>query len=43
VASESLYSPHTGVHNFNYPNPICTAAITVEDAEMFGRMSERKW
>jgi carboxypeptidase Q len=43
VASESIYSPHTGSHVFDYPDPICTAAITVEDSEMFDIMADRGW
>ena len=39
VASQSIYSVHAGVQ-FSTKIPI--AAITVEDAEMFWRMQQRK-
>ena len=39
VASFSIYSPHAGAQ-FNKDIPI--AAISIEDAEMFQRMQDRK-
>ena len=43
IASESIYSPHTGYMEYDpqYPK-IPAAAITVEDAEMFQRMQDRR-
>ncbi|XP_071097639.1 carboxypeptidase Q-like [Haliotis cracherodii] len=42
VASFSIYSPHTGIQEYNdNVTKIPTACITVEDAEMMYRMSQR--
>ncbi|XP_013209563.1 carboxypeptidase Q [Microtus ochrogaster] len=42
VASFSIYSPHTGVQEYQDGVPkIPTACITVEDAEMMSRMASR--
>lgn len=42
VASFSIYSPHTGVQEYEDGVPkIPTACITVEDAEMISRMASR--
>lgn len=42
VASFSIYSPHTGIQEYQNGVPqIPTACITVEDAEMMSRMASR--
>ncbi|XP_008062614.1 carboxypeptidase Q [Carlito syrichta] len=42
VASFSIYSPHTGIQEYQDAVPrIPTACITVEDAEMLSRMASR--
>ncbi|XP_062935707.1 carboxypeptidase Q isoform X2 [Cynocephalus volans] len=42
VASFSIYSPHTGIQEYQEGVPkIPTACITVEDAEMMSRMASR--
>uniref|UniRef100_A0A4W2HE87 Carboxypeptidase Q n=1 Tax=Bos indicus x Bos taurus TaxID=30522 RepID=A0A4W2HE87_BOBOX len=42
VASFSIYSPHTGIQEYQKGVPkIPTACITVEDAEMMSRMASR--
>uniref|UniRef100_A0A2K5K8V4 Carboxypeptidase Q n=2 Tax=Colobinae TaxID=9569 RepID=A0A2K5K8V4_COLAP len=42
VASLSIYSPHTGIQEYQDGVPeIPTACITVEDAEMMSRMASR--
>ncbi|XP_006859260.1 PREDICTED: carboxypeptidase Q [Chrysochloris asiatica] len=42
VASSSIYSPHTGLQEYQDGVPkIPTACITVEDAEMMSRMASR--
>lgn len=42
VTPDSVASPHTGVQHYDprYPK-IPVAAITTEDADMLGRMSDR--
>ena len=42
VTPQSIYSPHTGIQEYNNDYPkIPTACITVEDAEMLDRMQAR--
>jgi len=44
VTGRSIYSPHTGVQNYNLtmsPNKIPVASVTVEDAELMQRFQDR--
>lgn len=43
VTSISLETPHTGKVNYGDSKPIPACAISIEDADMFQRMSNRKW